>query len=103
MAQERTSEGEKKRLYAAALRYKQNEDPAPRLVAKGKGLIAERILELAREHNIPIKEDPELIEALMKLEITQFIPTELYQVVAEILAFIYRTNEKYRETQSQSG
>jgi flagellar biosynthesis protein len=90
----------KKRLYAAALKYKMNEDAAPKMVAKGKGLIAEKILAIAREHNIPIREDPELVEALIKLEINQFIPPELYKIVAEILAFIYRTNEKYQKVKT---
>jgi flagellar biosynthesis protein len=98
MLEEANTEKEKKRLFAAALKYKANEDVAPKLVAKGKGLIAEKIIALAQEHNIPIKEDPDLVQALMKLELNQFIPPELYQVVAEILAFIYRMNDKYRET-----
>jgi len=87
----------KKRLYAAALRYKTQEDNAPKLVAKGAGRIAERILALAKEHDIPVREDPELIEALMKLELNQYIPHELYQIVAEILAFVYRMNNKYQQ------
>jgi len=88
----------KKRLYAAALRYKAKEDDAPKMVAKGKGRIAEKIIALAQEHNIPIREDPDLVQALMKLELNQYIPEELYKVVAEILAFIYRMNNKYQET-----
>ena len=88
-------EKKKKRLYAAALRYKAQEDDAPKLVAKGKGRIAEKILALAEEHNIPVREDPDLIEALMKLELNEYIPEELFKVVAEILAFIYRMNNKY--------
>ena len=87
----------KKRLYAAALRYKTQEDNAPKLVAKGAGKIAERILTLAKENDVPVREDPELIEALMKLELNQYIPHELYQVVAEILAFVYRMNNKYQQ------
>ena len=100
MPEEKSNDGQKKRLYAAALKYKLHEDAAPKLIAKGKGLIAEKILEIAREHNIPVKEDPELIQALMKLELNQFIPPELYQVVAEIMAFIYRMNDKFRQTQT---
>jgi len=92
------SEDKKKRLYAAALRYKAKEDDAPKMVAKGKGRIAEKIIALAKEHNIPIREDADLVQALMKLELNQYIPEELYKVVAEILAFIYRMNNKYQET-----
>jgi len=92
----------KKRLYAAALKYKASEDNAPRMIAKGKGRIAERIIELAKENNIPVREDPDLVEALLKLEINQYIPEELYKVVAEILAFIYRMSNKYKETPKPS-
>ncbi len=91
-------EEKKKRLSAVALKYKLHKDPAPKVVAKGKGLIAERIIELAKENEIPIKEDPDLVEILMKLELNQFIPNELYQVVAEVLAFVYRMSEKYKES-----
>lgn len=87
----------KKRLYAAALKYKAAEDNAPRMIAKGKGKIAERIIELAKENDIPIREDPDLVEALVKLELNQYIPEELYKVVAEILAFIYRMSNKYKD------
>ena len=93
-----SDKSEKKRLYAAALRYKMQEDNAPKMVAKGAGRIAERIIALAKEHDIPVREDPELIQALMKLELNQYIPHELYQVVAEVLAFVYRMNNTYQET-----
>lgn len=79
---------------AAALRYKKGEDRAPVLVAKGKGAIAERIIQLARELNIPLKEDPRVVEMLSALELNREIPPELYKAVAEILAFIYRMSEK---------
>jgi len=80
---------------AAALRYRPQApflDAAPRLVAKGEGLLAERILALAREHGVPIEKDSALLEALYRLDINEEIPEELYQVVAELLAFIYRMN-----------
>lgn len=79
----------KNRKRAAALRYNAEKDSAPRVVAKGSGKIAERIIEIAKEHNIPIRDDPELIEVLSSLEIYEEIPPELYRAVAEILAFIY--------------
>jgi flagellar biosynthesis protein len=75
---------------AAALRYDQTEMQAPALVAKGRGLVADRILEIAREHGIPIHRDPALVEVLSRLDIEQQIPPQLYLVVAELLAFIYR-------------
>jgi flagellar biosynthesis protein len=78
---------------AAALRYKEK-DSAPRLVAKGKGKIAEKIIEIAKAHGIPIKEDKELIEFLSMLDLYQEIPPELYKAVAEILVFIYKINQQ---------
>lgn len=82
------------RKSAAALRYKQGEDPAPRMVAKGVGIIAERIIEAAKEAGVPIHEDPDLLALLMTLNINEVIPPEMYVAVAEVLAFIYRMNKK---------
>ena len=79
---------------AVALRYKTGDDNAPRVTAKGTGLIAEKIIEMARKHGIPIKDDPDLIEVLSRLDLNQEIPPELYVVVAELLAFVYRLNGK---------
>jgi flagellar biosynthesis protein len=83
-----------KRKRAAALKYKPDEDAAPRVVAKGSGSIAERILEVAREHKIPLKEDPQLVEVLSTIELNREIPPELYKAVAEILVFVYRMTKK---------
>jgi flagellar biosynthesis protein len=77
---------------AAALRYTRGDDPAPVVTASGRGLVAERILEIAREHGIPIHSDPALVEVLSRLDLEQAIPAELYVVVAEVLAFIYRAS-----------
>lgn len=82
------------RKSAAALKYKQGEDLVPRLVAKGAGIIAEKIIETAREAGIPIYEDPDLLALLMTLNINEMIPSEMYVAVAEVLAFIYRMNKK---------
>ena len=79
---------------AVALKYERGKDNAPRIIAKGKGYIGEKIIQIAKEHNIPIKEDPVLAEALSQIEINQEIPPELYKAVAEILAFIYRQTKK---------
>ena len=84
---------------AAAIRYDAARDDAPRLTAKGKGHVAERIIELARQHNIPIRSDKALIQILSQLDIDRHIPPELYKAVAEILAFVYSANEKYRDEQ----
>jgi flagellar biosynthesis protein len=78
------------RLRVAALRYDHPADRAPKLVARGDGHVAERILALAREHGIPIHEDRELVDVLSRLDLEEDIPGEVYQVVAEILAFLYR-------------
>ncbi len=81
---------------AAALSYDDKKDMAPRVVAKGQGLIAQHIKELASLHNIPIREDEVLLDYLMALDLNTEIPPELYQVVAEILAFIYRVDQRYQ-------
>ena len=77
---------------AVALKYERGKDAAPKVTAKGRGAVADKILALAREHKIPIEQDSTLMEALYRLDINEGIPEELYQVVAELLAFIYRMN-----------
>jgi flagellar biosynthesis protein len=79
-------------LRAAALRYDSGGGGAPRVVARGEGHVAERILALAREHGIPIHEDRALARVLSQLDVDTEIPLEVYQAVAEILAFLYRAN-----------
>ena len=79
---------------AAALRYAQGRDQAPRVVAKGRGKIAEKILDLARRHNVPLVEDRNLMQVLEALDVDTEIPPELYQAVAEVLVFVYRLNNK---------
>ena len=85
-----------KTILAAALEYDSQRDAAPRVVAQGRGAIAEKIIALGRQHNIPIHSDPGLVQLLSKLEIDEQIPMELYRAVAEILAFVYQTNKRYR-------
>jgi len=82
------------------LKYDREADIAPKVIAKGGGLIAEKIIELARENNIPLKSDPVLVQMLSKLDIDEQIPVELYKAVAEIFAFVYSVNNRYRETSS---
>ena len=77
------------RQKAAALKYDAQSNSAPVVKAKGSGEVAENIIKLAREHNVPIKEDPDLVALLVQLDLDQEIPPELYKVVAEILAFVY--------------
>jgi flagellar biosynthesis protein len=82
------------RQQAVALRYKPEKDRAPKLVAKGQGYLAEKILELARQHHIPVREDKNLLQILSRLDLNQEIPAEVYKAVAEILAFIYRLSNR---------
>jgi len=80
---------------AAALRYRPEapfQDAAPRLVARGEGLLAERILELARQHGVSVSRDPDLLAALEPLDLGRLIPPELFQAVALLLAALYRAN-----------
>jgi flagellar biosynthesis protein len=86
----------KKSIEAAALRYDTKKDGAPRVTAKGRGVIAEKIIELAKKNGIPIKSDPALVHLLSKVDIDEQIPLELYRAVAEILAFVYSMNERRR-------
>jgi len=74
---------------AVALHYNVSGNGAPRVVAKGAGQIAEKILETAREHNVPLQEDAALATALSKLDIGREIPKELYVAVAHVLAFAW--------------
>lgn len=79
---------------AVALKYEAADHAAPEVVASGRGRIAEQIIALARANGIYIKQDPDLVEVLSRLDIGEAIPPELYAVVAEILAFVYRVNAK---------
>jgi flagellar biosynthesis protein len=79
---------------AVAITYDQETDQAPRVVAKGQGYLAQKIEELAREARVPVKEDRTLVEYLSALDLQQEIPPFLYEVVAEVLAFVYRLDRK---------
>lgn len=79
---------------AVALKYTPGYEKAPRIVATGKGKLAEKIIQIAKEHNIHIHNDPDLVEMLSQLEPDQEIPPELYKIVAEILVFVYSLNGK---------
>jgi len=81
---------------AVALKYELGQMPAPQVVAKGADLVAERIKEIAREHRVPIVENPPLARALYKVEPGEFIPAELYQAVAEVLAYVYKLKGKVK-------
>lgn len=82
------------RKKAVALGFKQGKDAAPKVLASGSQNNAQRIIDLAKEHNIPIKEDADLVEVLSKVEINDEIPPNLYKAVAEIFSFLYSITKK---------
>ncbi len=87
----------KKTNKAIALKYDANSQQAPIVTAKGNGEVANKIIEAANEHGVPIKEDRALVQLLDELEVNDQIPIELYPIIAEILAFIYRAEKKAGE------
>jgi flagellar biosynthesis protein len=89
-------EEDSQHILAAAIKYDDSRDNAPKMTASGRGTIAERIIRIAEENGIPIKNDPDLIQVLSKLKVGTEIPVELYRAIAEILAFVYSLNEGRR-------
>lgn len=81
---------------AVALTYDKDKDEAPRVSAKGKGYLAQQIIELAKQHNVEIREDADLVTLLSKLELDMPIPLEAYAAVAEILAYVYKANDRLK-------
>ena len=94
MKEKKTKINEK--TMAAAIKYDSKSANAPKVTARGRGFIADKIIEIAEEFGIPIKNDPDLVQILSKLDIGTEIPVELYRAVAEILAFVYSLNENQR-------
>lgn len=88
-----------KRQMAVALAYRSH-DPAPKVVAKGRGLIAQAIIERAKEHGVFVHESTDLVGLLMQVELDQSIPPQLYLAIAELLAWLYRL-EKGENTEDQ--
>lgn len=91
------------RKEAIALSYDPNVGDAPKVVAKGKGKIAENILNKAKEHDVPIQEDPTLVELLGQLEVDEKIPEQLYQAVAEVFAYIYQMDREHGARKNNGG
>ena len=85
-----------KKKKAAALKYNKDLDNAPKLIAKGQGEVAKEIIKRAKEHNIHIKEDSDLIEVLYALDINDEIPESLYMVIAKLLSELYEINKHYK-------
>lgn len=94
----RSQESRQSRPGAVALRYQSHSDAAPRVTAKGRGAIAEKIIALAREHNVPIVQNADLLMVLSKVELMDEIPEALYGVVAEILAYVFSINEQLKQS-----
>jgi flagellar biosynthesis protein len=86
----------KKPKRATALRYDREKHGSPEVIATGSGLIAERIVEIAREQGLPVREDPALAEALSRLQLEQEIPPELFVAVAEVLVWAYGLEKRRR-------
>ncbi len=82
---------------AVALHYDREKDTAPRVVAKGKGVSADKIIQIAHEHHLPIQEDHDLVELLSKVELDQEIPEKLYVAVAEVFTFLYSITSKAKK------
>jgi flagellar biosynthesis protein len=87
-----------KRANALALSYNSQNGSAPKVVAKGNGIVANNIIQKAKEHNVPIQEDPSLVQLLSQLQINESIPEELYQAVAEVFAFVYRVDQLQKKS-----
>jgi len=83
------------------VKYRPKIDDVPKVIAKGQGKVAEKIIEIAREHQLHIHNDPDLIEVLSQLDINEEIPPDLYIVIAELLAFVYALNRS--ESTKNSG
>lgn len=91
----------KQGVKAAALKYEREKGTAPKVVAKGEGEVAKKIISLAKEHGLPIRKDEDLVELLSKVELDQEVPENLYKAVAEVFAFIYKVTNETREESTQ--
>lgn len=82
------------RKRVVALRYRAEQDRAPRVVAKGSGAVAQALLDVATRNDVKILENESLVDSLMHLEVHDVIPEELYGAVAEILAYVYKSSNE---------
>ena len=79
---------------AVALKYKAYEDLAPKVIAKGKGELAEKIIEKAREFDVPLFQNEELVNMLLNMEVGEEIPPKMYEAVVEVFVWLYKLEEK---------
>jgi len=91
------------RKEAIALSYDPEIGDAPKIVAKGKGKIAENIIGKAVEHEVPIQEDPTLVELMGQLDVNETIPEQLYQAVAEVFAYVYQLDREHSFSKKKLG
>jgi len=82
---------------AAALGYDPGGEEPPRVLARGQGEVARRIIELAQKHDVPIYKDAELAERLLQIDVNQLIPAELFQAVAYVLWFVHRMDKEWQQ------
>ena len=87
---------------AVVLRYNAQKEDSPRVVAKGEAKTAERIISLAKESGVPIKEDRDLVEMLSQIELDSQIPPKLYQAVAEVFVWLHRITDDERKNRPSS-
>ena len=86
---------------AVALAYERGVDDAPKVAAKGKGYVAERIIALARDHGVEIRKDPDLVSIIATTEVGEAIPVEAYMAVAEILSYLYQSNAQAKQRKDE--
>lgn len=94
---------DKGKLKAVALKYDAGEDAAPKVLATGKGKLAERIIAIAKEEKVPIVENKLAADILSELEPGSLITQEMYEVVAEVLAFLISMDEQYSKNVSKKS
>lgn len=85
---------------AVALKYEAERDLAPRVIAKGRGHVAEHILETAQKNAVPVYKDKTLVNMLMALEIDREIPPELYKAIAEVMAYVYKMDKSHGQAET---
>lgn len=85
---------------AVALKYEAERDLAPRVIAKGRGHVAEHILETAQKNSVPVYQDKTLVNMLMALELDREIPPELYKAIAEVMAYVYKMDKSHGQAKA---
>ena len=88
---------------AVALKYDMEQDSAPKVVANGRGHVAENILAAAQKNAVPVYQNKTLVNMLMALEIDREIPPELYRTIAEVMAYVYRIDKKAKKNQPETN